>query len=244
MRVLMIPVLALCMALGLAFAPEASGMDCLMCHKALSEGKVVHAAVMMGCATCHTGVDASQFPHVFKTTKKGLSSNPPDICFGCHDKGKFTGTTVHAPVSMGMCTSCHNPHKSEAPKLLSSAMPGVCYNCHGEKEFTKKTVHAPVMGGMCMECHTPHVNKNEKLLVKKGVFLCRKCHPTVGKTPHMITGFKAGGHPVRGNNDPARKGQPFDCVSCHQPHSSDWGKLFRYKGRGPFDLCTNCHTKY
>jgi len=41
--------------------------------------------------------------------------------------------------------------------------------------------------------------------------------------------------------DPKREGKPFDCLSCHVPHSSAWGKLFRYEAQNTASLCKNCH---
>jgi predicted CXXCH cytochrome family protein len=79
----------------------------------------------MGCASCHSALDAAKVPH--KTTNKiakGLSSAQPDLCYGCHDKTAFGKKTVHAAVGMG-CTECHNPHSSKNVKLLRAARPTV-----------------------------------------------------------------------------------------------------------------------
>jgi predicted CXXCH cytochrome family protein len=81
--------------------------------------------------------------------------------------------------------------------------------------------------------------------------VCLECHAEVRKTPHAITGFESSGHPIgllaRGTkefkDDPARPGKKFYCGSCHNPHSSDSMKLFRYKGEMALDICGNCHKK-
>ncbi len=126
---------------------SADEIDCLMCHADLAGKKVKHAAVDMGCPSCHTAVDAADVPHKMKNKiKKGLSSEQPELCYGCHDKALFTNKTVHAAVGMG-CTGCHNPHSSDSPKLLVSAAPDLCYTCHDKAEFSRKNVHAPVAGG-------------------------------------------------------------------------------------------------
>jgi predicted CXXCH cytochrome family protein len=164
----------------------AEEIDCLQCHKDLTEGKVVHPAVQMGCGSCHSGVNASVVPHKF-TGKLGLSAGPPALCFQCHDKGAFT----------------------------------------------KKIIHAPVEAGMCLSCHTPHSGPFDSLLKVNGNALCRQCHPQLPQS-HPD-------HPLSGPSDPARKGKPFGCISCHVPHSSDWGKLFRYKAADFPGLCTYCH---
>lgn len=182
---------AICaMALFFFPGPSASGAtDCSMCHPDKAQGKVVHAAVSMGCAACHTGVDPSNIPHAF-TGAKGLSAKAPDLCFGCHGKERFTG----------------------------------------------KTVHMPVMGGMCTSCHNPHAGDNEKLLLTAGNGLCKGCHGDIKQDTHVTTG-----HPLEGPKDPRRPGQPFGCVSCHEPHASKSPSLLRYEAESTFEFCTNCH---
>lgn len=221
--------------------------DCLQCHLELTQGKVVHPAMSMGCTFCHIGVDAANIPHAFSNSPKGLVSDIySDTCFMCHLKSKFSPPTysnIHAPVALGLCTQCHNPHRSDNPKLLVADIKILCFNCHDKDKFTKKKkVHSPVSKGLCRDCHVPHGNNNEALVMNKGNVLCRKCHPRVEKEPHAVTGFKLGGHPVRGKADPRRKGKTFECLSCHNAHSSDWGAMFRYQADTMYDMCGYCHS--
>ena len=223
---------------------HAADINCLMCHEDLVKAKVVHAAAQMGCPTCHTAIDAQDVPHK-KTNKisKGLSADQPDLCYGCHDKTKFTNKTVHAALSMG-CTGCHNPHSSKNEKLLNAQPPDLCFNCHDKTEFTRKNVHAPVAGGMCLTCHNPHSTSAMALLNKEPVKVCLECHENVAKRPHAIAGFSSSGHPIGKKNakDTKRPGKKFYCGSCHNPHSSDYMKLFRYKATSTMGLCAHCHT--
>lgn len=231
-----------------AFSKE---INCLECHDDLAKEKVVHPALQMGCTTCHEGIDATDVPHK-KTNKitKGLSSEQPELCYGCHDKTKFTKKTVHAALEMG-CTSCHNPHSSKYKKLLIAEPPALCLNCHDKAEFSRKNVHEPVAEGMCLSCHSPHSSDNTALLLQRPIRVCLDCHADVRKTPHAITGFESTGHPIgllrsgtkEFPDDPARPGKKFYCGSCHNPHSSDSIKLFRYKGNMALDICINCHKK-
>src|SRR5574337_413813 len=209
---------------------SAEEIDCLMCHADLAGKKVKHAAVDMGCPGCHTAVDAADVPHKMKNKiKKGLSSEQPELCYGCHDKTAFTGKKVHAAIEMG-CTGCHKPHSSDSPKLLASAGPDICWNCHDKTEFSKKNVHAPVAAGKCIACHNPHSSDSVALLKKEPFATCIECHAAVGKKPHAIKGFSNAGHPLgtKVKNDPKRPERTFYCGSCHNPHSSDSTKLFRY----------------
>lgn len=234
----------------LAHSPAFSAeINCLDCHDELAKGKSVHKALEMGCTACHEGIDASDVPHK-KTNKiaKGLSAEPPELCYGCHDKKMFAKKTVHAALEMG-CLSCHNPHASKNAKLLIAEVPALCLTCHDKAEFSKKNVHAPVAKGLCLKCHSPHSTDNPSLLLKQPVGVCLDCHAKVRKSPHAMTGFESAGHPIgllaRGakeqKNDPARPGKKFYCGSCHNPHSSDYVKLYRYKGASPLDICINCH---
>ncbi len=234
--------------------------DCLKCHAKLKKEKVVHAAMEMGCATCHGGIDASKVPHRKKNKiARGLTSEQPDLCYGCHDKALFAKKNVHAAVSMG-CTSCHNPHSSKNAKLLKAEVPGLCYACHDKKAFTRKTVHAPVAGGMCLSCHGPHASDEMALLLKKPGDVCLECHEEVLKKPHVVATFPSRDHPVLSTKkmkvpgedkkwkmteldrkDPARPGKPFYCGSCHDPHSTQAPRLLRFNAASGMDLCLHCH---
>jgi predicted CXXCH cytochrome family protein len=235
-------------------APAASPApaDCSKCHASLTvRKKTVHAAVTMGCPSCHSGIaNALKVPHVKSgTIAKGLGSEQPDLCYGCHDKTKFTKKTVHAAVGMG-CTGCHDPHAGNNEKLLTAPVPDLCVNCHDKAEFSRKNVHAAVQMG-CLTCHDPHSADNPGLLIKSAYELCLGCHEQVNKSPHAISGFGNAGHPLGGSRkkksgkeparDPKREGRMFSCASCHNPHSSDSIKLFRYPAKTSMDLCTYCH---
>lgn len=274
---------------------HAEEIDCLVCHEQLTKEKIVHPAVHMGCVTCHSGIDAREIPHKKTgTAPRGLSSDQPDLCFGCHDKAKFQKKTVHAAVSMGctgchnphssknekllvaeppelcftchdktkftdetthspvkigLCLNCHNPHSSDNEKLLTAQVPDLCFTCHEKGMFNRKNVHMPVAGGMCLSCHAPHAAKEEFLLLKRPVYVCLECHGNIRSVPHVIAGLSSSpGHPIgplkkqkNPRKDPARPGRIFYCGSCHDPHSSDSMKLFRYEAKSSMGLCQYCH---
>lgn len=202
---------------------DAEAVGCLMCHGQLSKEKVVHAAVQMGCPTCHTGIDANDVPHKkLNTISKGLSSEQPDICYGCHDKAKFQKKTVHAAVGMG-CTGCHNPHSSKNEKLLVADLPDLCFNCHDKASIMNKSVvHPPVAGGMCLSCHNPHSSDNKKLLLAEAPGLCYNCHDKGMFSKKNVHSPVAGGM----------------CLSCHSPHATDEMALLQKR---PMAVCLDCH---
>ena len=250
MNVVRSTLFTIAMALLVQSAALSAEINCLECHDDLAKEKNVHPALQMGCTACHSGIDASVVPHK-KTNKnpKGLSADQPELCYGCHDKKNFTKKTVHPALEMG-CTSCHNPHSSKFAKLLVAEPPELCQNCHDKGEFTKKNVH-PALEMGCSTCHAPHSSDQPSLLLKEPIRVCLECHADVRKTPHAMTGFETAGHPIglmkRGSktfpDDPARPGKKFYCGSCHNPHSSDSIRLFRYKAQTEMDICINCHKK-
>ena len=228
---------------GLAGGAE---VDCLECHDDLKEKKVIHAALETGCESCHSAIDATDVPHEkTNSVDQGLSSEPPELCYECHDKEDMEGKVTHSPVEGGECTSCHNPHKSDNEKLLMSEPPALCYECHDEDDFKGKLTHAPVAVGKCVACHGPHASDNLALLLHKINKVCVKCHLEKDLTSgsHIISGFGNTVHPVKKKKDPKREGRTLSCSSCHNPHSSEWIKLFRYKANSLYDLCMHCHDK-
>jgi predicted CXXCH cytochrome family protein len=222
-------------------------IDCLQCHEELTKGKSVHAAVSMGCTTCHAAVDARDIPHkITNKNAKGLSDVQPDLCYGCHDKSLFNKKVVHPAIGMG-CTACHNPHASKFAKLLISDPPDLCFGCHDKGMFTKKNVHPPVAAGQCLFCHAPHSSDIASRLQKPVEELCETCHVHVGMSSgkHILAGYGLGDrHPTRGGPDPARPGKELSCISCHSIiHSSNGKFLFSDEAVRSGNLCLLCHKK-
>src|SRR3989304_3379359 len=92
------------------------------CHSEIAKKKHVHEAAMDGgtCTeVCHQ--PSAKNRHAFSP----LPSNLSDLCFQCHDGGKFQGKTMHGPVATGKCTACQNPPSGRGSLLrcLPSAAP-------------------------------------------------------------------------------------------------------------------------
>jgi len=237
-------VLSVLFLLFMSSPVSSAGIDCFQCHEELTKGKSVHAAVAMGCPTCHTAIDAAVVPHrITNKITRGLSAGQPDLCYGCHDKSMFEKKFVHAAVGMG-CTGCHNPHASKNEKLLAAAGSDLCYPCHDKALFTKKNVHSPVAAGQCTACHSPHSTDAASLLNKPVAELCGTCHAGKSSGKHILAGYGLGDrHPTTGMSDPGHPGKEFSCVSCHDPHSSD-GKFLFTSGTGSAgNICLLCHKK-
>jgi len=220
---------------GMAYAGEP---PCIQCHKSKNAGKVVHAAVQMGCSTCHFS------PHKEDKPSLSLTAEVPGLCHQCHPQIGAESTAVHPPADKGTCTSCHDPHSSSREKLLSGDVPGICFACHDKVAFTKKILHSPVTQGQCTLCHNPHDPTKPFILEYSPADLCLMCHPDKSEGGHVLAGLSFGDrHPIRDVPDPSRKGRELSCTSCHNPHSSDQRALFRHDVKKVENLCLLCHKK-
>jgi predicted CXXCH cytochrome family protein len=201
---------------------SAEDNPCVTCHADFKKpAKSVHAAIALGCSSCHKTVEGKNHP-----AQKGsiiLTQNMPGLCYNCHDEAKFKGKSVHQPVSGGMCTGCHDAHQSNFPKLLMKDVPGVCYSCHKETKFKGgKSGHTNI--GMCTGCHNPHSSNSDKILNGDQPGICYNCHDKSKfskKYVHAI--IPAGG-----------------CTSCHIPHISQYPALLTNDIQ---ELCLTCHVK-
>ncbi|HZV35845.1 MAG TPA: cytochrome c3 family protein, partial [Verrucomicrobiae bacterium] len=85
----------------------------------------------------------------------------------CHDDLESALTKApfkHEPAGNGDCSSCHNPHVSNEPKLLIKDRQKVCFECHEEKDLVAVKSHAGQTEKACIECHDPHLGKDKYLL--------------------------------------------------------------------------------
>lgn len=192
-------VLAL-VAAAIALPAAAQDASCRGCHARLLRKHVVHAAMQMGCATCHeetAGLNA--MPHK-RTGRKGLAVQPPALCARCHADAPFSGRYVHAPAGGGQCLLCHDPHSSDQHGLLRKPPSLLCVECHGdmdgahvlagtskghpmglpETRRTMPVVDDPLRAGRpfsCVSCHEPHRADTPKLTrFADASEACGKCH--------------------------------------------------------------------
>ncbi|HEX8948645.1 MAG TPA: cytochrome c3 family protein [Dissulfurispiraceae bacterium] len=194
-----------------------------------------HAPVAKGmCMSCHD-------PHA-SGAEKLLRAPVPDICFTCHDEMDFKGKYTHGPVAAGMCMSCHEPHQSNTPKLTIARAPDLCFNCHDKAGFTRKNQHPPVASGLCAVCHDLHASPYPAQLRLPITDGCLQCHQKIAASPHAAGAFAEAGHPLKDRKAPWLKYGELSCASCHDPHSSDSIKLFRFPAKKGFDICINCHN--
>ncbi len=189
------------------------------CHATLLKAGNVHPATE-SCDACHESV-STPHPQKGKKTFK-LAQEPPDLCVNCHEAfGKKKN--VHPPAKEGICTTCHNPHASNQPKLLVQPLKELCGTCH-EAETSAKIPHGPVAAGECTLCHAPHESDQPSLLLKPGEeWMCFSCHLDLQESLQ------------KKNVHPALSG---GCTSCHNPHGTTYPKLLIDEGA---QLCFQCH---
>lgn len=241
---------------------------CATCHQ-VDQGKTVHAALQMGCQTCH------EFRGSGEQTQVALKAQVPELCVQCHeDAGKAMAVRkVHPALQKLGCVGCHSPHASEQPKLLRESQQQLCAGCHGRN--ISRFQHKPYADGQCSVCHQPHGNDAKGYLRTDADQLCRGCHKagepgvTVLADEHKVrlpwkveipeeeyqhssklmldanreTGHPLVGHPMSGFNTryaPASLAE-FGCTSCHQSHASEMGKLMPSGLARDIDLCDRCH---
>lgn len=131
---------------------ESRGVACIDCHSIIrpqtAKASLNRPSVTETCTTCHVDMKRHLYERSTHPIKEGKMS----------------------------CTSCHNPHGSQAPSMLAAnSINDTCYNCHAEFRSPVLWEHAPVKEN-CNNCHAPHGSNHDKLL-KTDVFrLCQSCH--------------------------------------------------------------------
>lgn len=240
-------------------APEGGEKEnlCLSCHTIglnVPEKGSRHAALDMGCETCHV---------IHKTGERGkqefdyhLTKPTPALCIDCHDPKDEALQKAHQnqPFGTANCIECHDPHQSALPKLMAKythppfadkqcetchapAKDGkvvltqadaksVCVMCHDEiaKQIEGAKVQHPGAAGDCTDCHSPHANREPGLPKTNGVDICLGCHTDTADQAKK---------PVR--HQPVF-GQA--CGTCHNAHGGDRDKLLRADVNA---LCLECH---
>ena len=209
-----------------------AGTRCTSCHDAHASKDaglllpVAHEPFAEGsCEMCHAL--ESDTPRLVRATGARL-------CSMCHkDYPRAKDTLVHDPVAQGDCSACHVPHASEAAGLLADGVEAGCLGCHadiGERLHSSKSAHPFSFedGGSCTVCHQPHSSTEEYLLRAGAIRTCLVCHET-----------QRHGHPLGDDRIDPRTGKPISCVTCHDPHGTEFS--YQLRGEKTRGLCVECH---
>jgi predicted CXXCH cytochrome family protein len=232
---------------------------CLTCHTQgtnVPEKGSRHAALDMGCETCHvthkTGADLTP------ENRFHLAKAAPALCADCHDlkDAALQKTHRNQPFATANCLQCHDPHQSAQPKLMAkflhppfadkscelchaeakdgkvvlarASVNELCVTCHDDKAklIASAKVQHPGAAGDCTDCHNPHASRQPGLPKTDSVSICITCHTDIGDL-----GKKKVHH------------QPAfaqGCATCHEPHGGTNEKLLRVAT--PNALCLECHS--
>ena len=117
--------------------PVDENSQCLDCHADHAAGDHVHAAVNLGCDSCHRVENRQDVSYV------ELKASKTNVCFECHEAE--TSLYPHLPYASGMCTRCHNPHSSANPHLLRAKVNEVCLSCHLRKADSASSQYLPTI---------------------------------------------------------------------------------------------------
>ena len=230
---------------------------CLTCHQTglhMPAGGSRHAALDMGCDTCHTVHKTG--PDPTDENRFHLTKAAPALCLDCHDARDADLQKAHnnQPFATANCLECHDPHQSAQPHLMAkfthppfaasacdtchapakdgkvvltqTDIKSLCGTCHDDQVKLIAGAKVPHPGAMgdCTDCHSPHASNEPGLPKTDGVSICTTCHADIGDL-----GKKAFHHqPAFGQG----------CGTCHTPHGGDNEKMLRVAGNG---LCLECH---
>ena len=185
---------------------------CLTCHPQKSEGRFVHAAVRMGCASCHQIISEKN------QTTITLFANGGNLCAKCHEPQR--DPVLHGPYKSGQCLICHDPHSSEFKGQTRSDANSLCLACHMSKSITGNTA-----GIFDLE----RIPKADLEAI-----------PRIELDPTLRFGHPRPNHPVAEVADPLNSGEKLSCLSCHTPHASTLPNLL-VRAKGSRNPCDTCH---
>ncbi|OFZ13160.1 MAG: hypothetical protein A2X86_10085 [Bdellovibrionales bacterium GWA2_49_15] len=133
--------------------------------------------------------------------------------------------------------------------LSAFAASNTCIECHTD-ELDKPFKHKAAVED-CSSCHDPdhEVRTGHPYRLYEATNkLCLKCHefrPGFPSYGNASVGHPIDGHPTSRMKDPLHPEREFNCISCHNPHSSKMETLFRYdyskNSVYQGHLCAVCH---
>jgi len=240
-----------------AFSADAEP-PCLGCHdvvKTALQKRVVHAAVEMGCESCHLDhkkPDAG-------TAKQAplLNAALPDLCGSCHELQDQKLGRAHRgqPIVKAVCTGCHDPHSSDEPKLMrANVHPAFsvesCDTCHRQPDGGEIRLTAASVSELCFQCHAQQKESLERskfkhALLEADVNSCLTCHnPHAAAQPRLLKKSQPelcrDCHAVEADRRFVHEPAEVGCTICHSAHASDSPKNLHASVNA---VCMECHSR-
>ncbi len=198
-----------------------------LANSSASPSKLSHHWITL----CNIVIVSALHCNAFAGTDASIDPPAPDMTMtnyevgcstvGCHQL--LTKTRwVHAPVSTGDCTLCHEAVGEPESHAFEAATPDTsgCVDCHSFPDDPVSS-HEPFALGTCIDCHNPHGGKRKSFIRTQSTQeLCVSCHD---ESDNEIMH-----HPVNEG----------DCLTCHEAHQSSHEKLL-VQSRDT--LCMSCH---
>lgn len=194
------------------------------------------------CLQCHR---AEAFESELAKKPLKFTIEEPDavapLCYKCHKKFSThikSQDFIHGPIGMQGCNMCHDTHGSQYRKNLIKEDVKLCVECHEMQDMMElPNIHPAITKKGCTICHDPH-GSHYPLQLKDAINpLCYSCHPKIyrQKNNHPVQR-----HPVYAKKNPFDPEYEFNCISCHNPHSSNYEKLLPEEET--MMLCAKCHS--
>jgi predicted CXXCH cytochrome family protein len=231
---------------------------CLTCHDQgtkVPEKGSRHAALDMGCDTCHTTHKTGA--ELTPENQFHLTKAAPALCVDCHDpKDAALQKTHHnQPFGTANCLSCHDPHQSALPKLMARFThppfaDKSCEMCHAPAKDGKVVLTQADAKSLCVTCHDAQAKKIDTAKVPHpGAQAgdCLDCHnphaspqPGLPKTDAVSICLGCHADVAEAGKKKVHHQPVFEqgCATCHEAHGGDNPKLLRVNGN---DLCMECH---
>jgi len=232
---------------------------CLTCHNQgvdVPEKGSRHAALDMGCETCHVTHKTGAEPTL--ENRFHLTKAAPALCIDCHDPKEADLQKAHQgqPFGTANCLQCHDPHQSAAPKLMAKFLhppfaDKTCEICHAPAKDGKVVLTQATAKDLCVTCHDEQAKKIDNAKVPHPgaqASDCLDCHnPHASAQPYLpktdAVNICLGCHTdIADLHKKADLHQPVfeqGCSSCHDAHGSDNEHLL-WTG-SVNKLCLECH---
>jgi predicted CXXCH cytochrome family protein len=220
---------------------------CLSCHDQgtkVPEKGSRHAALDMGCNTCHTTHKTGAAPTL--ENQFHLTKAAPALCLDCHDAKDQALQKAHQnqPFATANCLQCHDPHQSAAPKLMAKFLhppfaDKSCETCHAPAKDGKVVLTQADAKSLCVTCHDEQAKKIETAKVPHAGAQagdCLDCHnphasaqPGLPKTDAVNVCLGCHSDIAELSKKKVHHQPAFaqGCATCHEGHGSDNPKLLR-----------------